>query len=163
MEKYYYLDSANNQCGPVEASQLGQCGVTSQTFVWREGMADWKRAGELPELSAYVGGSPATPGAQYAPGSAPMAVVNQPSSNLVWAILTTVLCCMPTGIYAIICAAKVDTLWYAGRYEEARRMSRKAGQWSVISAIVAIVVWILEVMWWSVLILPMMRNLQGVY
>ncbi|MDE6306983.1 MAG: CD225/dispanin family protein, partial [Muribaculaceae bacterium] len=77
--------------------------------------------------------------------------------------LTTVLCCMPTGIYAIICAAKVDTLWYAGRYEEARRMSRKAGQWSVISAIVAIVVWILYVMWWSVLILPMMRNLQGVY
>lgn len=159
MEKYYYLDANRNQCGPIEVTQFANCGITDQTFVWREGMPDWKRAGELPELAAYIGGSRSA----FAPGSAPMPVVGQPSNNLVWAILTTILCCMPTGIYAIICAAKVDTLWYAGLYEEARRMSRKAAQWSIISAVISVALWLLYIIWWSALILPLVRDMQTVY
>ena len=161
MEKYYYLDSANNQCGPVDASQLPQCGVTAQTYVWREGMPEWKRAGELPELAAmFAGAAPATPGAQpqYAPGSSPLGTMVPPSNNLVWAILVTILCCMPTGIYAIICAAKVDTLWFAGRYEEARMMSRRAATWSWISAGAAILVWLLYLGFWGAMAATMLSD-----
>ena len=39
----------------------------------------------------------------------------KPDNNLVWAILSTVLCCMPLGIVAIIKATSVDTLWTAGK------------------------------------------------
>ena len=34
-----------------------------------------------------------------------------PDSNLVWAILCTVLCCLPLGIVAIVKAASVEKLW----------------------------------------------------
>ncbi len=59
-----------------------------------------------------------------------------PSNNLVWAILTTIFCCLPFGIVAIVYAAKVDGLWAAGDYGAAYEASRKAKNWSVIAAAV---------------------------
>ena len=70
-------------------------------------------------------------GYQYG-NQAPM----KPSNNLVWGILTTICCCLPFGIVSIVYAAKVDSLYYAGRYEEARTAARKAGTWAVVAAIV---------------------------
>ena len=63
----------------------------------------------------------------------------KPNSNMVWAILTTLFCCLPTGIYAIILASKVDSLYYAGRYDEAEEASNGAKKWSFISCIIAII------------------------
>ena len=62
----------------------------------------------------------------------------KPSNNLVWAILTTVLCCLPLGIVSIVYAAKVDTLWYTGNYAAAKDASRKAGRWAIWSAVVSL-------------------------
>ena len=58
----------------------------------------------------------------------------KPDNNLVWAILTTILCCLPFGIVAIVYAAKVDGLWYAGMYDAARDAAKKAGIWSIVAA-----------------------------
>lgn len=63
----------------------------------------------------------------------------KPDSNLIWAILSTVLCCLPIGIYAIIRAANVDSLWAAGKYDEAYAASNDAKKWSIIGAVVGIV------------------------
>lgn len=60
----------------------------------------------------------------------------KPSNYLVFAILTTLFCFLPTGIVAIIYATKVDKLWFAQAYDEAYDASRKAKNWSVISAAV---------------------------
>lgn len=49
-------------------------------------------------------------------GGAP--VSPPPQNNLVLAILATVLCCLPGGIYAIIQANKVNTLWAQGDQAE---------------------------------------------
>lgn len=57
-----------------------------------------------------------------------------PENHLVWAILTTVLCCMPLGIVAIIKSAKVEQLWYQGRYEEAQKAADDAKKFSIWSA-----------------------------
>ncbi len=43
----------------------------------------------------------------------------KPDNYLVWAILSTLLCCMPFGIVAIIKATQVDTYWANGNYDEA--------------------------------------------
>lgn len=44
---------------------------------------------------------------------------NIPSdNNLVWATASTVLCCPPTGIYAIIKTSEIDTKWKNGDCEE---------------------------------------------
>ena len=69
--------------------------------------------------------------------------MRKPDSGLVWAILTTVLCCMPFGIVAIVKAAQVDTFWAAGNDEEAARAAASSRTWSWISAGIAIAVWVI--------------------
>ena len=64
----------------------------------------------------------------------------KPNSNLVWAILTTILCCLPFGIVSIVYASKVDSFWYAGNYQAAQDASKKAGTWAMWAAIVGGVV-----------------------
>ncbi len=59
----------------------------------------------------------------------------KPDSNLVWAILCTVLCCMPLGIVSIVYATKVDSLWTVGSYHEAYDASSKAKKWALWGAI----------------------------
>lgn len=58
--------------------------------------------------------------------------MQKPDNNLVWAILVTILCCLPFGIVAIIKAASVDNLWAAGKYDEAIQASADARKWSWI-------------------------------
>ncbi len=58
-----------------------------------------------------------------------------PDNHMVWAILSTVLCCMPLGIVAIIKAAKVEQLWYQGFHAEAQKAADDAKKWSIYSAI----------------------------
>ncbi len=72
-------------------------------------------------------------GYQQYPQNPPYA---KPSTNLVWAILTTLLCCLPFGVVSIVYAAKVDSLWYSGNYYKAKEASRKARTWAIVSACV---------------------------
>lgn len=61
----------------------------------------------------------------------------QPNNNLVWAILSTCLCCLPLGIVSIVKAASVDKLWTEGKYNEARKTAEDAKKWALWSAITA--------------------------
>ena len=58
----------------------------------------------------------------------------KPDNNLVWAILTTVLCCMPLGIVAIIKASSGDSLWAGGHHQEAIEAAAAAKKWAMIGA-----------------------------
>ena len=71
-----------------------------------------------------------------------------PDSNLVWGILTTILCCLPFGIVSIVYASKVNGLWAAGQFNEARAASKKAGSWAMWSAISAVICWIVGILVW---------------
>ncbi len=53
----------------------------------------------------------------------------RPESYLVWAILSTIFCCIPFGIVSIVYAAQVDGLWNSGDHEGARRAARNARTW----------------------------------
>lgn len=66
-----------------------------------------------------------------------------PDNNLVWAILSTILCCWPFGIPAIVHAAKVDKYWLAGHKEQAIKAANEAKKWAKISAFVAAGCWAL--------------------
>lgn len=57
-----------------------------------------------------------------------------PESNLLWAILTTLLCCIPFGIVAIVYASKVNGLWMTGQYDAAYQASKNARNWSIAAA-----------------------------
>lgn len=56
------------------------------------------------------------------------------SNNLVWAILTTLFCCLPLGIVSIVHAAKVNGLLAAGDVAGAREAADKAKKWAIWSA-----------------------------
>jgi hypothetical protein len=59
---------------------------------------------------------------------------NPPDNNLVWAILCTVMCCMPLGIVAIIKSTKVNTLWAQGDQEGAYKAAADAKKYSIWGA-----------------------------
>ena len=40
MEQYYYIDKNGQQQGPVTANELPKYGVTRNTQVWKQGMAN---------------------------------------------------------------------------------------------------------------------------
>ncbi len=58
-----------------------------------------------------------------------------PPTNMIWAVLSTVICCFIPGIIAIIMSAKVSSRYMAGDYEGARRAS-VATEWWVIASFV---------------------------
>jgi hypothetical protein len=56
-------------------------------------------------------------------------------NNLVWAVLSTLFCCLPLGIVSIIYAARVDGKRAAGDLAGAREDARLAANWAIASAI----------------------------
>ncbi len=64
----------------------------------------------------------------------------KPDSNLVWGILSTVLCCLPFGVVSIVYAAKVDGLWRGGDVGGAREAADKAKNWAIASAVAGVVI-----------------------
>ena len=88
-----------------------------------------------PPPSPYGGSANSPYGTPYGgqPASPP------PPSNLVWGILTTVMCCMPFGIVSIVYAAQVNGKWASGDTEGAYRASAQARQWAIWSAAIGFV------------------------
>ena len=80
---------------------------------------------------AYGGGQP-----YGAPGPAP-------DNNLVWAILSTLLCCLPLGIVSIVKSTSVNSLWAQGRYPEAQKAAEDAKKFAMWGAIAGVVVAVL--------------------
>lgn len=62
-----------------------------------------------------------------------------PESNLVWGILTTLLCFLPFGVVAIVKASSVGTHWYAGNQAEAHAAAESAKNWSIAAAVTGVI------------------------
>ena len=71
---YYFVNNTGQQQGPVPASDLPKYGVTPQTKVWKEGMANWQPAGSVAELTRVFTTAPVAP-----PVVTPMPPVAPPS------------------------------------------------------------------------------------
>lgn len=66
-------------------------------------------------------------------------------NHLVWAILTTLFCCLPLGVVSIVFAAQVDGKRAAGDIAGARAASANAKLWAILSAVsgpVIAILWI---------------------
>ena len=73
--------------------------------------------------------------AYYQPNYAQDQLPPKPDNYLVWAILTTLFCCLPLGIVSIVYASKVDSLYSSRDYLGAKAASDKAKNWAMWSAI----------------------------
>lgn len=98
-----------------------------------------------PNLPPVTGGyvTPPVPGGTYSAGAPTPAYQAKPDNYLVWSILSLLLCCWVTGIFAVIASSQVDSLWAQGRTGEAYAASEKAKKWSIAGAVVGVVVVVL--------------------
>ena len=122
--------------GPYEGSPEWQ----GQQPDWQGQQPGWPGQQPVPQ-----GQQPGWQGQQPGwPGQQPGWQGQQPPDNyLVWAILCTVLCCLPFGIVSIIYSTKVSGLWAQGQYAEAQAASDSAKKWAIIGAIVGPILYIL--------------------
>lgn len=70
-----------------------------------------------------------------------------PNTYLIWSVLITIFCCLIPGIVAIVYSASVSSRYYNGDIEGAKRASRNAQIWCIISIVAGII--------WGTLYLPL--------
>ena len=122
MSEYYILIGTEQQ-GPLSTEDL-RGRVTPQTYVWREGLPDWIRAGDLPELSGLLIPEGAVP-----PPTQGQTVGTKPKDYLVESILVTLFCCMVFGILGIVYSVQANSAFSRGNITAANEFSAKAKQW----------------------------------
>jgi hypothetical protein len=124
--------------GPVTAAQIRQWvadgRADGQTLAQSEGAAEWKplvQFGEFADLFPPGSAPPPLPG--LAPTAAP---TRPPRSYMLPAVLTTLCCCLPFGIPAIIFAGRAQSKLASGDLAGAAAMSEKARLWCWIAFVV---------------------------
>jgi len=141
------IGADGKQYGPVSAEQIRQWlaegRARAETLAQAEGSADWKPLGQFPEFAA-------TAPAGVAPPPTPPVAGYQPRPNvptyLVPAILSTIFCCIPFGIVAIVFAAQVGSKLHAGDVAGAQRASAKARIWfwaAFLTGLILSTLWLL--------------------
>jgi Interferon-induced transmembrane protein len=96
-------------------------------------------------------GAPPPPPPYGAMPAGPPPMGPPPQNNLVWAILSTVLCCLPLGVVSIVFAAQVNGKWAQGDFAGAQESAKKAKQFAIWSAIAWVVVIALYVVFFVLL------------
>ena len=62
------------------------------------------------------------------------------TTYLIFAIISTLLCCLPLGIVAIVYASKINSLQRSGDYAGAQNAAKKAKMFTIIGTVAALVV-----------------------
>ncbi len=155
MEDNWYYAQNNKQSGPVSQAALYQWLQSGQidpsVLVWRQGMAEWQPARDLPQFRDAVAGSrnpPMAVGYQPQSGYSPSAGPAQPLAYAIpagfdgssappktwlWQSIACLLCCWPLAIVAIVYAAQVNSKWAGGDYVGAQHSSNQAALFVKIS------------------------------
>lgn len=164
---YYMLTGDGRQIGPVTAEELIKLGLTRETMVWHQGLDSWIPSSQVPELANLLISVPPCPpeppsfnqpqNNSYSSGpypqnitfnnqqanqsqNSPHELTAKPNNYIIWAILSTILCCVPFGIVSIVYASKVNILWRSGRYNEAKEASENAKGWALFSFAIGFVI-----------------------
>ncbi|MBR4926268.1 MAG: DUF4339 domain-containing protein [Prevotella sp.] len=158
MEYYVIIDG--RKCGPFSHEELRSKFVTPNMPVWRDGLADWTPARNLPEISDVLQPEPTPPpyysgGAQqqaYEPKSRkreyiPPMPEDYKSSNIFLIVFGFLCCsvCMLGSIFAIISyinANEMKTLYAVGQYEMATLKAatvRKYHNWAIWTDVIFII------------------------
>lgn len=119
----------------AEAAEKAAASVTPPPVPGHQTVPPVPVFGNNPQYNQQVaGGRPAPQG--Y--GNRPVNEEPMPSTYLVWSVIMTVLCCFIPGIVAIIFSTKVSSRYYAGDVEGAKRASRNAEIWIIVSFVLGV-------------------------
>jgi len=92
-------------------------------------------------------GQPNPYGGGYSPYGygRPLNMAARPKTHLAGAIVSTLLCCLPAGVVAIVFASRVDSLYRQGDFDGSLRASSTAQFWIYISVGLSLI-WIILVL-----------------
>lgn len=146
-EKVYWLMERGVRIGPLSYGELVRRLSSPGQPVWREGLPDWIAAEGLPELSGFFRVTPPIPQPQAVPRVAPQQPIapvsrsqqTMPPTYLAWSIIAMLICCLPTGIVALIYSVKVSSRWSMGDYEGSLRASDTAMWWIIITVVCGLI------------------------
>lgn len=157
--EFFYSDGVQS-LGPFPLEQLKTKNITRSTMVWHTGMADWKPAGEVAELSALFSNSGAVqnPTTPYVPNVNAGAI---PKTWLVESILVTLFCCQPFGVIGIVYAALVESAISTGNYSEANRLSKSAGKWTKIAFFSGLAFYVIFGIFYFAIFMSVLKNAPG--
>ena len=146
----YWINQDGEQSGPLTIDQLELMTLSEKTFVWSAGFDDWKPLTQVPELAHLLSTKgqanadiPPVPADEPVMGTPVEPAMGQPApaeqqpypacppTNMVWAIISTILCCIPLGIAAIIYANKVSKKYYEGDIAAAEHYSEVSAWWCI--------------------------------
>lgn len=112
-------------------------------------VAEWAETLKVPYDPAVAQTPPPLPGADGGQNPAPGMAGGQaggvgpaepmPPTWLLWAVLSAVFCCTVAGIVAIVFSALVSSRYFAGDYAGARRASRTAEIWIIVSIVLGVI------------------------
>ncbi len=161
----YWIIVNEQPQGPFTLEQLAQRRITPDTKVWRTGLSDWVEAEALEELDAVLnqpqaftpegddtpdvppptmgynntagwGGQPGSP-----VQSAATVMPKQPPTYLGWNVAMLICCCTIGGIIGLVFSLLSSSRYRQGRYDLARRWSRRAEMMVIISFTLGCVSW----------------------
>lgn len=98
---------------------------------------------------------PVGPGGSRAPVNVnvhtyPAQLQYPPRSYLLFSVLVTIFCFWPTGIVALMNALRVNSLWKTQQHDKARKASRRARNWGLLTLAVGAVAVVTVVLWASI-------------
>ena len=148
MSQWFYEYDGTSR-GPVSKSDIRRMisdGIIEvDTGLWCQGMDDWQPAAAIDAFSDEFQQQPPPLRKNQSYGADPPPIQSSASgsetgtggssvdqgepdipSHMTKAILTTLCCCLPLGIVAIVKASSVSSAVRRGDYEEARQLSEEA-------------------------------------
>jgi hypothetical protein len=150
----YYILENGQQYGPFTIEQLKKRGITTNTQVWREGMAQWTYVKNIPELIDIA--QPPLPGGTpppnydrtYSPYGYNLPSPDRPYPNdhktlAIIATIVTFLGCyfIPLGIVSLIYSLNVESKWKRGDYVGAEKYAKHAKIWGICTLVLPFLLW----------------------
>ena len=82
----------------------------------------------------------------------------RPNNYLALAIISTIMCCMPLGIVSIVYAAKVNTEYDSGNFQDAESSSKSAKNWGIASLVSGVLVYVGVLLLYGVALMAAIAN-----
>lgn len=165
----YWIISDRQQTGPFDEADLENIQFDETTPMWHEGLPDWvpavriaaaktileRRMAPQPMPDIYQTGAetvivedkqPEVYKVEIDPQPETVRPIQpaddrrvKPDNYLAWAIVSTILCCVPLGAVAIYFAAQVNTRFAAGDSAGAEKASERAQLWIILAIVLGLI------------------------
>ncbi len=134
--------------GPLSLEQLKDLNLAENTPIWHAGLEEWTTIDKIPEVKALIQRTTIVE-------EVPITQVSFSNENntekcpptyMVWAVLSTLCCCLPLGVVAIVFSSQVAPKYRVKDYDGARKASERAALWVILSFVLGLITFPLQML-----------------